>query len=113
MFRENKYLSAIEDYNAQLEKEVDKKNEKIVRVKDMMVLGMAAMVESRDSSTGGHIRRTSKVVDIFAEKLVECNGVHGLDEEFLKKLSRAAPMHNLGKIAVNDSVLRKQVYIGV
>lgn len=105
---ENKYLSAIEDYNIQLEKEVEKKTEKIVHVKDMMVLGMASMVESRDSSTGGHIRRTSKVVDIFAKKLVECGGAIGLDEEFLKKVSKAAPMHDLGKITVSDSVLRKQ-----
>lgn len=105
---ENKYLSAIENYNAQLEQEVEKKTEKIIRVKDMLVLGMASMVESRDSSTGGHIRRTSKVVDIFAEKLVECGGSLGLDEDFLKKVSKAAPMHDLGKIAVSDSVLRKQ-----
>lgn len=105
---ENKYLSAIENYNVQLEKEVEKKTEKIVHVKDMMVLGMASMVESRDSSTGGHIRRTSKVVDVFAEKLVECGGALGLDEDFLKKVSKAAPMHDLGKIAVSDSILRKQ-----
>ena len=105
---ENKYLSAIENYNAQLEKEVEKKTEKIVHVKDMMVLGMASMVESRDSSTGGHIRRTSKVVDIFAEKLMECGSAVNLDEDFLKKVSRAAPMHDLGKITVSDSILRKQ-----
>lgn len=105
---ENQYLTAIEKYNSELEKEVEKKTESIVHVKDMMVLGMAAMVESRDSSTGGHIRRTSMVVDIFAGKLILYEQQLGLTGEFLKKVSKAAPMHDLGKIAVSDSILRKQ-----
>ncbi len=104
---ERKYINAIHDYNAKLEQEVEEKTEHITYIKDMMVLGMAEMVESRDANTGGHIKRTSQVVRIFAKKLTEYKERFGISEEFLKLVIKAAPMHDLGKIAIADAVLRK------
>lgn len=104
---ERNYYNAIEEYNTKLEKDVAEKTEHITYIKDMMVLGMAEMVESRDSNTGGHIKRTSEVVHIFAEKLMHCKEQFGLSEEFLKLVIKAAPMHDLGKVAIDDAVLRK------
>ena len=43
-------------YSVSLEREVERQTEHIVHIKDMMVLGMADMVESRDTYTGGHIK---------------------------------------------------------
>lgn len=105
---EQNYLNAIENYNSNLQKEVACKTADIVHIKDMMVLGMATMVESRDNSTGGHIRRTSRVVEIFSDRLSGCLDEFGISEEFLQMVIKAAPMHDLGKIAVPDSVLQKQ-----
>lgn len=105
---EQNYLNAIENYNSNLQKEVARKTADIVHIKDMMVLGMAAMVESRDNSTGGHIKRTSRVVEIFSDRLSDCLDEFGISEEFLQMVIKAAPMHDLGKIAVPDSVLQKQ-----
>lgn len=104
---EKKYYNAIEEYNTKLEEEVDEKTEHIVHMKDMLVLGMAEMVESRDANTGGHIKRTSEVVRIFAEKLMHIPVKFGFSNEFLKLVIKAAPMHDLGKIAIDDVVLRK------
>lgn len=105
---EQNYLNAIENYNSNLQKEVAHKTADIVHIKDMMVLGMATMVESRDNSTGGHIRRTSRVVEIFSHRLYDCLDRFHLSEEFLQMVIKAAPMHDLGKIAIPDSVLQKQ-----
>lgn len=105
---EQNYLNAIENYNSNLQKEVARKTADIVHIKDMMVLGMATMVESRDNSTGGHIRRTSRVVEIFSDRLSGCLDEFGISEEFLQMVIKAAPMHDLGKIAIPDSVLQKQ-----
>lgn len=105
---EQNYLDAIENYNSNLQKEVARKTADIVHIKDMMVLGMATMVESRDNSTGGHIKRTSRVVEIFSDRLSDCLDEFGISEEFLQMVIKAAPMHDLGKIAVPDSVLQKQ-----
>ncbi len=92
-------------YNDDLEKEVKEKTDRIRAIQDKTILGMAQMVESRDLSTGGHIRRTSDVVRIFADKLAK-SGL-GMSREFLNLVVRSAPMHDLGKIGVDDAILRK------
>ena len=104
---ERKYYNSIENYNAQLEKEVQEKTADVLHVKDMMVLGMADMVESRDNNTGGHIKRTSAIVRVFAKKLCDYRIKLNLSEDFLRQVEKAAPMHDLGKIAIADSILRK------
>ncbi len=104
---ERKYYNNIENYNAHLKKEVALKTADILHIKDMMVLGMADMVESRDNNTGGHIKRTSAVVRVFAQKLRSHRTDLGLSKKFLKQVEKAAPMHDLGKIAIDDRVLRK------
>ena len=104
---ERNYYKTIEEYNTKLEQDVEEKTEHITYIKDMMVLGMAEMVENRDANTGGHIKRTSKVVHIFAKKLMRCQEQFGLTKEFLKLVIKAAPMHDLGKVAIDDAVLRK------
>lgn len=104
---ERNYYNTIEEYNSKLEEEVEEKTKHITYIKDMMVLGMAEMVENRDSNTGGHIKRTSHVVRIFAEKLMNYEDRFDFSKEFLKLVIKAAPMHDLGKIAIDDAVLRK------
>ncbi|MGN0484346.1 MAG: HD domain-containing phosphohydrolase [Lachnospiraceae bacterium] len=105
---ERNYVQMIEQYSDDLKREVFVKTRDISRMKDKLVLGMACMVESRDNSTGGHIKRTSTVVRIFSRRLLEEPEEFGITEKFLDNVVKAAPMHDLGKIAVDDRVLRKQ-----
>ena len=73
----------------------------------MMVLGMADMEESRDNNTGGHIKRTSEVIKVFSGKLKSYTERFGFEQKFLQQVEKAAPMHDLGKIAIDDVILRK------
>ncbi|MCQ2612083.1 MAG: HD domain-containing protein [Treponemataceae bacterium] len=86
---------------------LNQKSQKIVAIQDSVIRGMAVMVESRDNSTGGHINRTSDCVKVFVEKLRRTEAYSGLSESFCRNVIKAAPMHDLGKIAVDDAVLRK------
>ena len=95
-----KYINLVSHYNIQLEEDVKRKTQHILDMQDNMILGMATMVESRDNSTGGHIRRTSAGVRLLAAEM-------DLDKAFAERLIKAAPMHDIGKIAVDDSILRK------
>lgn len=99
-------LKLTEKYNEQLSEEVELKTKQIQSIQEKTILGMAQMVESRDTSTGGHIKRTSDVVKIFSKRLLEQEG-NGLDKHFLDLVIRSAPMHDLGKIGVDDAILRK------
>lgn len=101
-----RYIRLLDTYNAQLQSEVDAKTEHIVSMHDNLIMSLAMMVESRDNSTGGHIMRTSEGVRILVDEIGR-EGTLALTEEFRHDVVKAAPMHDLGKIAVDDAVLRK------
>ena len=103
--KEENYIRLLNDYGANLAKEVEKKTEHIRNMQNSIITGMATMVESRDNSTGGHIMRTSECVRVFAGALKW--KMPELTVHFLKDVVKAAPMHDLGKIAVDDRILRK------
>ncbi|MCR5701670.1 MAG: HD domain-containing protein [Lachnospiraceae bacterium] len=101
-----RYIKLLDKYNSELEEEVATKTERIVMMHNNLVLSMATMVESRDNSTGGHIKRTSEGVRILIEEMKKDNELN-LSEDFCANIIKAAPMHDLGKIAVDDAILRK------
>lgn len=73
-----------------------------------MVMGFATLVENKDGSTGGHIRRTTTYVEMLARELKNHNLYRDeLTEDFIKNLVMAAPMHDIGKIAIPDAILQK------
>lgn len=73
-----------------------------------MVMGFATLVENRDGNTGGHIRRTTTYVEMLANELKN-RGLYKdeLTEDYIKNLVMAAPMHDVGKIAIPDAILQK------
>ena len=100
------HINLLEDFNERLNRQVAEKTAHIVAMHDNLILSMATMVESRDNSTGGHIRRTSEGVRLLIDAIRE-TGTFELPETFCRNLIKAAPMHDLGKIAVDDAILRK------
>ncbi|MBR1739942.1 MAG: HD domain-containing protein [Ruminococcus sp.] len=104
--KNRQYIDLINRYNSDLKAEVAEKTSHIIEMHDRLILSMATMVESRDNSTGGHIKRTSQGVRILIEEINRLGGLE-LTEEFCKDIIKAAPMHDLGKIAVDDAILRK------
>ena len=103
----HKYMELMNNYNTDLEAEVDRQTQHISEMQDKIVLGMADVIENRDDNTGGHVRRTSFVIRFFIEELEKCGKEYGFSKSFLENVAKAAPMHDLGKIAVDDRVLRK------
>ena len=100
------YMNLLSSYNAELERQVKEKTEHILNIQSQVLLGMANMVENRDGSTGGHIKRTSDVIRILVETIQEKN-ILPLGEEFCEDIIKAAPMHDLGKIGIDDMILKK------
>ena len=108
--KDQKYISLLNTYNDNLRDEVKKKTAHIMEMHDNLILGMATMVESRDNSTGGHIKRTSTVVEFLIDAIQKDKDDDRLKvtADFCHNIIKAAPMHDLGKIAVDDEVLRKE-----
>ena len=73
-----------------------------------VVMGFANLIENRDDNTGGHIKRTSKYVELIAEELRQKGQyTEVLTKDYMNNLVKAAPMHDIGKISVPDSILQK------
>lgn len=72
-----------------------------------IVMSFANLIEKRDNSTGGH-KRTSMYVQLIAEQLRE-KRYYGsvLTKDYITNLIKAAPMHDIGKVSVPDSILQK------
>lgn len=105
-----KYVLYLSNRKEELSREVEERTRDLVQMHDDMIRSMAVMVESRDNSTGGHIIRTSDVVKILMEEIArdaDFMKKYGLDEGFGRRIRKAAPLHDIGKIAVRDEILRK------
>lgn len=73
-----------------------------------MVMGFATLIESRDQSTGGHIRRTTKYVELLAKETAkEKIYKEILTKDYIQNLIMAAPMHDIGKVTIPDAILQK------
>ncbi|MGN0609963.1 MAG: HD-GYP domain-containing protein [Oscillospiraceae bacterium] len=73
-----------------------------------MIYGFATLVENRDENTGGHIRRTSIYAELLARELQKTEEyADKITDEFVECLSMVAPLHDIGKISIPDSILCK------
>ena len=73
-----------------------------------MVTGFATLVENRDNSTGGHIRRTKAYVQILLDEMQRKPLYYrSLTGDYMRNVVDAAPMHDIGKIATPDYILQK------
>jgi putative two-component system response regulator len=65
-----------------------------------MVQKLTAAVEFRDSDTGAHISRIGDYSNLMAEAM-------GLAPDFVKMITFASQLHDIGKIGIPDSILQK------
>lgn len=83
--------------------------QRLTRYHSETVMAFANLIENRDSSTGGHIKRTSLYVELICDELRR-NGQYMdvLTRDFIMNLTKAAPMHDIGKVSVPDAILQKK-----
>ena len=101
-----RFIKRLGASNTKLENLVKSNVAHIHTIQEQMIVGMARMVERRDVNTGDHIKRTSKTVAIFVDELQKDSSLN-FSKEFYEALVATAPMHDLGKIAIDDHILRK------
>ena len=74
----------------------------------LMVQGLLSLTEVRDAETGRHSRRTQAYARVIAEQLARHSDFgEFLTPERIDMLSRLAPLHDIGKVGVPDSLLNK------
>lgn len=93
---------------AELAHEVSEEAEKRNQLQTAVIDELATVIETRDVGTGEHVKRTKKYVRILATHLAEKDKYrHILTPEVINKMETAAALHDIGKIAVSDTILLK------
>lgn len=72
------------------------------------VSSFATLVENRDSSTGGHVKRTQNYVKVLLDEIKKHPSYSVfITKDFEENIFNAAPMHDIGKISTPDTILQK------
>ena len=98
----------LRNQNALLESEVRKRTRETLDTQDATIVILASIVETRDTETGNHIRRTQHYVRALARQLRAHPGFAGyLTDHEIDILFKSAPLHDIGKIGIPDKILLK------
>jgi len=95
-------------YSEHLEELVQEKVEEISASQIATIHALVKAAESRDDDTGTHIERTSLFCKLIAEKLFESGKYEDVvNAAYAENISRASPLHDIGKIGIEDAILLK------
>ena len=101
------YKHKLENINNDLESQVIERiseiytlNKEIEDTQKEVIFTLASVGEARSRETGNHVKRVASYSKILALKL-------GLGEDEAELLKMASPMHDIGKVGIPDSILKK------
>ncbi|MFW2457873.1 response regulator [Methyloversatilis discipulorum] len=96
------------DQNAWLEAEIARRMRQNQVVQDVSMRALASIAEARDDETGNHILRTQAYVNVLARALATTPRYAGeLTPALVETYTKAAPLHDIGKVAIPDHILHK------
>jgi putative two-component system response regulator len=88
------------DYQQNLEKKVEQRTIELEEIKRQLLYSLGKSAEYRDNETGRHVIRVGKICSLLARAI-------GLDSSLAKTFAEAAPLHDIGKIGISDTILLK------
>lgn len=106
-----KLTENLNDSNKELflsRKEIKEKEKEIIKIQDRTIISLSNLVENRDVDTGEHVKRTRDYVELLARTCLK-DGYYKdiINEKFIEYMIKGAPTHDIGKIVISDSILKK------
>jgi putative two-component system response regulator len=96
-----------EAYRLDLERMVAEQTEEIGQTRDIAILTLAKLAESRDNETGLHLERMAAFSRRLAEVLAGQGRHREVTAEFVEHLHKSSPLHDIGKVGIPDAILLK------
>jgi len=98
----------LRDQNAALDAEVSRRMEENDLIERVTIRALAHLAEIRDPETGNHILRTQSYVATLANRLASYPRFAAtLTPTNIDRLTKSAPLHDIGKVGIPDHILRK------
>jgi putative two-component system response regulator len=96
------------DQNTFLEAEVNRRMQENLFIQEVSIRALARLAEVRDPETGNHLLRTQNYVRTLATRLIDHPRFgHALSPPYIELLAKSAPLHDIGKVGIPDSILLK------
>lgn len=106
--QKDNYLKQIEDYNLKLEERVHEQVQQITVAQQATIFALAKLAASRNLETGEHLQRMCEYSKVLSEKLrLLPKYASVIDEDFIRNICAASPLHDIGKVAIPDRILLK------
>ena len=103
-----KQKAKLQEFNDNLVKMVKDKTRQVFGLKNAIISTVADLLEFRDNSTGWHVGRTQKYLEVLTDRLIK-DGVYA--DELLSwnmdLILPSAQLHDVGKISISDTILYK------
>ena len=88
--------------------ELMRRSEQVIAAQGATISAFCSLVEARDNETGNHIRRTQHYMLVLCEQLrTHPRFSAELTTENIQWIFKSAPLHDIGKVAIPDSILLK------
>lgn len=90
------------------QKLIEKKIREVSEAQQATIFALAKLAEQRDDDTGAHLERVRDYCKMLSQQLSE-NSPYAdhISDEFIQCIEHASPLHDIGKVAIPDSILLK------
>ena len=98
----------IETINRELQRLVQEQVKEIADSQMATIFALAKLAESRDDDTGRHLEHVQELCSLLATKMRD-QRLHAdlIDDAYVDNVAHAAPLHDIGKVAIPDHILLK------
>jgi putative two-component system response regulator len=101
------YRDNLSEAVAQRTKQLEEKTQELYDAHGAIIMGMSLLSESHDTDTGSHLLRIKSLTKIIADNISD-NYPAILNKEMVDLITTYSPLHDIGKVAVTDAVLKKK-----
>lgn len=106
--QEVRYRGRIKRQNDELEERVHRQVREISESQLATIFAMSKLAESRDPETGKHLERMREYCRLLSRQLGRTAAYYAeINEAFVENIYAASPLHDIGKVGVDDAVLLK------
>ncbi len=106
--RADRLTRTIARANLELEQALGSRDGELVAARGALVLALAKLAEARSNETGTHLLRVRRYCEVLCEAAAATPWfADRLPPEVRQAIAQAAPLHDIGKVAIPDAILNK------